>query len=182
MNIDAMEPGTVLWLTGLSGAGKTTIGRLLHEKMYARKKNVFRLDGDIGRIAYNDKIGYDAASREEGAYRNARVCKMIADQGIDVICCTVSMFHGVRAWNRAHMKHYVEIFLDVPMDVLMARDQKGLYSRVRAGQEKNVVGLDMRTELPQHPDIRLVNDGSEAPEAVAAYLYELLMARKGGRA
>ena len=131
-----MEQGCLYWITGLSGAGKTTIGNLLFKELKARKPNVFLLDGDIGRWAYNDQVGYTHREREIGAYRNSRVCKMIADQDIDVICCTVSMFDGVRQWNRQHFDKYREIFLDVPMDVLIKRDKKKLYSSSMGGGAK----------------------------------------------
>lgn len=158
--------GTVYWITGLSGAGKTTIGTLLYERIRSTKPNVFRLDGDIGRWAYNDAVGYTKEDREIGAYRNSRVCKMLADQGIDVVCCTISMFDGVRAWNRAHLDFYREIYLEVPLEVLVKRDQKGLYSKVRQGHAKDVVGMDLQLELPKFPDARVCNDGTRTPQEV----------------
>ena len=161
-----MNEGTVYWITGLSGAGKTTIGTLLFERLRECKPNVFRLDGDIGRIAYNDRIGYSKEERKEGAFRNSRVCKMIADQGIDVVCCTVSMYDDVRKWNRENFTYYHEIFLDVPMDILIKRDQKGLYSGVKSGKERDVVGVDQEVELPKNPDLIIINDGSKTPQEV----------------
>lgn len=161
-----MEFGSVYWITGLAGAGKTTLGKLLYEKIRQQKSNVLLLDGDIARWAYNDAIGYSRSAREEGAYRNARVCKMISDQGVDVICCTVSMFHGVREWNRENITRYREIFLDVPLEVLKFRDQKGLYSQFLCGLRKDVMGMDLQMEIPRSPDLRIINDGSRAPHEV----------------
>lgn len=158
--------GRVYWITGLSGAGKTTIGTLLYERIRDFKPNVFRLDGDIGRWAYNDTTDYSYEARKDCAFRHARVCKMISDQGIDVVCCTISMFRDVRAWNRENIPGYVEIFLDVPMEVLMKRNQKDLYQKVTKGQEKNVAGLDLKVELPDNPDIVVCNDGSRSPQDV----------------
>ena len=163
-----VNKGTVYWITGLSGAGKTTIGTLLYENIRRDKPNVFRLDGDVGRWAYNDKVGYSREERLDGAYRNARVCKMIADQGIDVVCCTISMYDEVRAWNREHMENYKEIYLEVPLEVLIKRDQKGLYTSVRKGSVKDVVGMDLQLEFPKAPDVRIVNDGALTPEEVVA--------------
>lgn len=163
-----MNKGTVYWITGLSGAGKTTIGTLLYENIRRDKPNVFRLDGDVGRWAYNDKVGYSREERLDGAYRNARVCKMIADQGIDVVCCTISMYDEVRTWNREHMENYKEIYLEVPLEVLIKRDQKGLYTSVQKGSMKDVVGMDLQLEFPKTPDVRIVNDGALTPEEVVA--------------
>ncbi len=167
-----MNKGNVYWITGLSGAGKTTIGTCLFERLREAKPNVFRLDGDVGRWAYNDKVGYSREERLDGAYRNARVCKMIADQGIDVVCCTISMYDEVRAWNRENMENYKEVYLEVPIEVLIRRDQKGLYTSVQKGSVKDVVGMDLKLEFPKHPDVRIVNDGSLTPDEVVAKILE----------
>lgn len=167
-----MNKGKVYWLTGLSGAGKTTIGTCLFERLREAKPNVFHLDGDVGRWAYNDKVGYSREERLDGAYRNARVCKMIADQGIDVVCCTISMYDEVRAWNRENMENYKEVYLEVPIEVLIRRDQKGLYTSVQKGSVKDVVGMDLKLEFPKHPDVRIVNDGSLTPDEVVAKILE----------
>ncbi len=167
--------GTVYWITGLSGAGKTTLGMLLYNMMRAKKPNVFRLDGDIARWAYNDVTDFSIEARRECAFRHARVCKMIADQGIDVICCTISLFHDVQAWNKENLARYVEIFLDVPMNILVQRNQKGLYSQVKEGKTKNVMGVDQKLELPQAPDIHFINDGRLAPKEAAMKIYQEIL-------
>ena len=167
-----MTKGKVYWITGLSGAGKTTIGTRLFERLREAKPNVFRLDGDVGRWAYNDKVGYSREERLDGAYRNARVCKMIADQGIDVVCCTISMYDEVRAWNRENMENYKEVYLEVPLEVLIKRDQKGHYTSVRKGAVKDGVGMDLKLEFPKHPDVRVTNDGTLTPDEVVAKILE----------
>ena len=119
-----------------------------------------------------DKCGYSREERLDGAYRNSRVCKMIADQGIDVVCCTISMYDEVRAWNREHMENYKEIYLEVPIEVLIKRDQKGLYTKVQNGSVKDVVGMDLNLEFPKQPDFKIVNDGSLSPEEVVSRIVE----------
>lgn len=174
--------GTVYWITGLSGAGKTTLGQMVYETLRAKKPNVFRLDGDIARWAYNDVTDFSLAARRECAFRHARVCKMIADQGIDVVCCTISMFDDVRAWNRENFAQYMEIFLDVPMEVLIARNKKGMYSQASEGKMKNVMGIDQKLELPRQPDVHFINEGTEPLQEVARRLHEAIgaaAARKG---
>lgn len=173
--------GTVYWITGLSGAGKTTMGTLLYHIMRAEKPNVFRLDGDIARWAYNDVTDFSLEARRACAFRHARVSKMIADQGIDVICCTVSLFHEVQAWNRENFARYVEIFLDVPMDILERRNQKGMYKKAKAGEMKNVMGVDQKMEFPLRPDIHFVNDGRWPPKEAARRLFREILAVEAKR-
>ena len=168
-----MNKGRVYWITGLSGAGKTTVGRLLYEKFREQKANVFFLDSDAGRIVFNDKCGYSREERLDGAFRNARVCKMIADQGIDVICSTISMFDEVRDWNRANIEDYKEIYLEVPIEELIKRDQKGLYTKVQNGECKDVAGMDMKLEFPKTPDLKVVNDGKLTPAEVMEKILSL---------
>ena len=161
-----ISAGRVYWITGLSGAGKTTIGKMLYKKIRKKKENIFFLDSDEGRKIFNDKCGYTREERLDGAYRNARVCKMIADQGIDVICSTISMFDEVRRWNRENVENYLEVYLEVPLNVLIQRDQKGLYSKVQRGECKDVAGMDLELDIPKMPDIKIINDGKMTPEDV----------------
>lgn len=155
--------GTVFWITGLSGAGKTTIGKMVYEKIKSRKDNVVLLDGDALRNAIAADLGYTNKDRHESARRNTRLCKLLGDQGIDVICCTICMFEDIRRWSRENNEKYVEVYLKVPMEVLKGRNQKNLY--VEAKDE--VVGLGVGMEEPEHPDIIAINDGSRTPEDIA---------------
>ncbi len=161
-----MEKGKLYWLTGLAGAGKTTIGTLLCDEIRRRKPNVFLLDGDVARWAFNDLNGYTREDRKAIAFRNGRVCKMLTDQNIDVVCCTICMFDGIREWNRKNISNYREIFIDVPIEVLIARDKKNLYSGAKDGKIQNVAGFDVNVELPKSPDLRIVNDSSETPKEI----------------
>ena len=152
--------GILYWITGLSGAGKTTIGTRLYYEMKKTHDNVVLLDGDILKEIVDENVGYSDGQRRKRAMKYARICKMLTDQNIYVICCTVAMYDEVRKWNRENNKRYVEVFLDVPVEVLRERDQKGLYSKLENGKIKNVSGMDLQVEFPKTPDITVRNDGS----------------------
>lgn len=160
-----MEKGTVYFFTGLSGAGKTTLGGLFHRRLKAKKSNVVLLDGDQIRPVYNEDIGYSDEDRVKGAQRTFRVAKMLADQGIDVVVCSICMYSSVRAWSREHIEHYREIYIKVRRETLLTRNQKGLYT-----QGREVVGVDLPFDEPRHPDVVVENDGGETPEAIVERL------------
>lgn len=152
--------GTIYWVTGLPGAGKTTLGGSLRLHLLQQNKSVIHLDGDALREVYAERSDYAPAARKEVAFRNARLCQLVAKQGIDVVCTTVSMFHDVRRWNRANLAFYCEVYLKVPLHVLAERDQKGLYSGVLRGEQVYIPGLDCEFEEPEAPDHIFVNDGT----------------------
>lgn len=150
----------VYWLTGLSGAGKTTIGRLWHEKLREQGETAVFLDGDELRQVFGDDLGFTEEDRRKSAMRNARLCALLARQGLTVVCCTISMFDDVRAWNRENIPGYFEVYVKVSMDTLRSRDQKGLYSR----GDRDVAGVHFQVEEPKCPDMILENDGQKTPE------------------
>ena len=152
------EKGTVYFFTGLAGAGKTTIGGLFHQRLKATKPNVVLLDGDEIRVAFGEDVGYTQPERLRWAGRIFRVCKLLSDQGIDVVVCSIAMYESVRRWNRENIPNYKEIYIKVSKDTLLQRNQKGLYT---AG--KNVVGIDLPFDEPQSPDIVVLNDGDRTP-------------------
>lgn len=157
--------GTVYFFTGLSGAGKTTLGGLFHRRLKARKSGVVLLDGDSIRLVYNEDISYTQDSRRKGAGRTFRVAKMLSDQGIDVVVCSICMYSAVRAWNREQIADYKEIYIKVRRETLLRRNQKGLYT-----VGTNVVGVDLPFDEPQQPDMVVENDGGETPETIVERL------------
>lgn len=161
-------PGRVIWLIGLSGAGKTTVGSLLYRELRRRKDNVVFLDGDALRRAIGDGLGHDAESRLRSSMRNARLCRLLATQEIDVICATISMQSEGRRWNREHIPRYLEVYLRVPMDVLAERDPKGLYRRARENATEQVVGVNVVAEEPDASDLVIDNYGPMGPEDALA--------------
>ena len=166
-----MSPGTVYWITGLSGAGKSTVATLLANRLRANGRPVLQLDGDILRDIFSPAAGHDAGDRLRLAQAYGRLCREVAGQGIDVVCATISMFHAVRKWNRDQIPGYREIYLRVPLSELQRRDSKGLYKRAREGSASNVVGIDLEAELPEAPDLTVENHGI-SPEAAVDRIWK----------
>lgn len=156
--------GTVYWITGLSGAGKTTIGNLFYNYLKGQYPNTVFFDGDTLRKVFGDDLGYTEEERRKCAMRYSRLCAMLEEQGMNVICCTISMFDSVRQWNRENIQNYREIYVRVSMDTLCTRDQKGLYSGITSETEKDVAGIHFQVEMPKNPDLILDNDGETTPE------------------
>jgi adenylylsulfate kinase len=167
--------GTVYWITGLAGAGKTTVGGRLCERLRASGRPAVLLDGDRLRTVFDAEQAHAAEDRLRLAKTYGRLCRELAEQGIDVVCATISMFHAVRAWNRAEIARYREIYLRVPRDVLRARDPKGIYARHESGRQPHVVGHDLRPELPLDPDLVIDNDGPITPDAAVELIWNTLV-------
>ena len=151
--------GRVFWITGLSGAGKTTIGRELARRLRAAGRRIIFLDGDDLRAVIAEDLGHGADDRRRSATRNARLCRLLAEQGYDVVCATISLFHEVQRWNRENIPGYREIYLRVPIEELRRRDGKGIYAKSEGAEARDVVGIDVPAEVPQAPDLVLDNYG-----------------------
>ncbi len=154
----------VYWITGLSGAGKTTIGRLFYERLKDTQPATVFLDGDILRRVFGEDLGYSEEDRRRCAMRYSRICQLLVRQEINVIICTISMFHAVREWNRINIPGYREIYIKVSLHTLYDRDQKGLYSGNTAEADKTVAGFHIPFEEPADPDLILQNDDGITPE------------------
>lgn len=156
----------VIWLTGLSGAGKTTIGRHVHAILREKAPNTVFIDGDeIRRIFdwYQDEYFFTLDGRREVAERIAELCGWLDRQGINVVCCTISLFGFLHERNRKTFSRYFEVFIDVPLEILFRRDDKDLYARARRGEIKNVVGIDLPFEPPLNPDL-VIDNGTKGTD------------------
>ncbi len=167
-------PGRVFWITGLSGAGKSTVGERLWRRLQAAGRSAVFLDGDKLRSAIADDLGHLSEDRRKSGMRNARLCHLLAEQGIDVICATISMFHEVHRWNRTHNAEYFEIYLRVPLRELQRRDPKGIYAHLRNGETLNVVGIDVAAEEPESPTLVIENHSSVDADAAVDLIWECI--------
>ena len=142
------------WVTGLSATGKTTLSSLLVTHLRSLGKTVIYLDGDDLRQVLADQT-YTRKERIALAMRYARLCKLLSEQGIDVVIAVIGMFKEVYKWNRENIVNYIEIFIDTPLSELKKRDPKKLYRDVELGVIKNVAGIDLKIDIPSNPDIHL---------------------------
>lgn len=158
-------PGLVIWITGLAGAGKTSVARGVRDRLRDLGQNPIFVDGDSLRAILGATQGYEPADRLNLAGRYSRMCHELALQGFDVICATISMFHEVRAWNRANLPRYLEVYLRVPPAELMRRNQKGLYTKAADAPPGPVAGVDHAVEEPLTPDLIVDNFGGTTAQA-----------------
>ncbi|MCY7339944.1 MAG: sulfate adenylyltransferase subunit CysN [Sphingomonas bacterium] len=158
----------VLWFTGLSGAGKSTIANLVEKQLALRGRHTFLLDGDNVRHGLNRDLGFTETDRIENIRRVGEVAKLMADAGLIVLTAFISPFRAERDMVRAMMApgEFVEIFVDTSLEQAEARDTKGLYAKARAGQLANFTGIDSPYEAPEQPDIR-IDTGTMSAEAAA---------------
>jgi bifunctional enzyme CysN/CysC len=166
----------VLWFTGLSGAGKSTIANLVEKKLVARGRHTFLLDGDNVRHGLNRDLGFTDADRIENIRRVGEVARLMADAGLIVLTAFISPFRAEREMVRKMVPEgeFIEVFVDTPLAEAEKRDSKGLYAKARAGELKNFTGIDSPYEEPEAPEIRIDTTKLSADEAADLILDELL--------
>jgi bifunctional enzyme CysN/CysC len=166
----------VLWFTGLSGAGKSTIANLVERKLAAMGRHTFLLDGDNVRHGLNKDLGFTDADRVENIRRVGEVAKLMTDAGLIVLTAFISPFRAERRMVREMLPagEFIEVFVDVPLALAEARDVKGLYRKARAGKLKNFTGIDSPYEPPASPEIR-IDAATMSPEAAADLIVERLL-------
>ncbi len=147
----------IVWIIGLAGSGKTTIGSLLSAELKKRNKATVFLDGDRFREMMGDDLGHTKEDRKINGERITRFCLFLDSQGIDVVCCILSLFPKQRELCREIASSYIEVYLEVSIEEIIRRDQKSIYSEAVAGRAQNVVGIDIPFPVPKNPHIIIEN-------------------------
>jgi len=166
----------VVWLTGLSGSGKSTIGNILEKKLARMNRHTFLLDGDNVRHGLNKDLGFTETDRIENIRRVGEVAKLMTDAGLIVITAFISPFRSERDMVRGMMQpgEFIEVFVDTPLEEAERRDVKGLYAKARGGQLKNFTGIDSPYEEPHSPEIRIDTTQMSAAEAADLIIARLI--------
>ena len=167
----------ILWFTGLSGSGKSSVANAVENLLFGLNKHTYLLDGDNVRQGLNKGLGFSEKDRIENIRRVGEVANLFCDAGLVVVTAFISPFEKDREMVRdiAMARQFVEVFIDVPLSVCEQRDPKGLYKRAREGEIKDFTGIDSPYEVPKNPELHVVNDGisiEEAATQVVNYLKE----------
>jgi len=150
----------VIWIIGLSGSGKSTLAKEVTIRVRESKSNVVLLDGDIIRDVFRNDLGHSIEDRRTNAERICRLCQMLDNQGIHVVCAILSIFVESRTWNRQNIKNYYEVFIDTPIEELIERDSKGIYKKFNEGKIEKVAGMDIDFPRPDDADLEIKNNHS----------------------
>ncbi len=169
----------ILWFTGLSGSGKSTIANIVARELHALGTHTYMLDGDNVRHGLNRDLGFTDADRVENVRRVGEVAKLFVDAGTVVLCSFISPFRAERQMVRELVgaDEFVEVFVDTPIEECMRRDPKGLYARAKEGKIKNFTGIDSPYEVPENPEI-VVHAGEGTPEEIARRIVDSLRGRQ----
>jgi adenylylsulfate kinase len=173
------QKGATIWLTGLSGSGKSTIAIALEKALHSMGKLSYRLDGDNVRLGINKNLGFSEEDRKENIRRNGEIAKLFGDAGTISLSSFISPYQSdrdqVRVLHEAAKLPFVEVFVDCALSVAEERDPKGLYKKARAGEIKNFTGIDDPYEAPENPEIHLRTDEMTLQEEVTIVIDYLMM-------
>ena len=164
----------IIWITGLSGVGKSTIAKGIFNKYKSKIKNLVCVDGDIIRDLYDKDLGYDEKSRIKQINRIQNLCLFLEGQGLIVLVSALFSNSKLMYWNRKNFKKYYEIYLQASLELLQKRDPKDLYKKFKSGKEKNIVGLDIKWNEPVEYDLLINMDKENTIEnSIKKVLYNL---------
>jgi adenylylsulfate kinase len=161
------QRGATIWLTGLSGAGKTTITQALEQKLQAGGYEIEVLDGDVVRTNLTKGLGFSKADRDENIRRIGFVANLLTRHGVIVLVSAISPYREIREEVRKRIGNFVEVFVNAPLNVCEERDVKGLYQQARKGEIKGFTGIDDPYEAPLSPEVECRTDLEEVEESVA---------------
>ena len=165
----------VIWLIGLSGAGKTTIGERVAARLRTHQPNVVFLDGDMLRDVWGANVGHHVEGRRVNAERISRLCRLLDRQGIVVVAAVLSIFPEWQEWNRREFSGYFEVFIDASLELVERRDAKGIYAQARRGEAAHVVGIDIPFPRPANPDLIIGGeDLAHSPDELAQRIVDKL--------
>jgi adenylyl-sulfate kinase len=160
------HPGFVLWFTGLSGAGKTTIALALEKDLHERGVRVERLDGDVVRQSLTKDLGFSKEDRDKNIERVTFVAKVLSRNNVGVLSSFISPYAKTRDFVRSETTNFIEVFVDAPLQVCADRDVKGMYAKAFAGEIKNFTGVSDPYEAPENPDIHIRTDQEDVDDSV----------------
>ena len=171
------QEGFTLWMTGLSGSGKTTVAKIVEEELKRRGLKIERLDGDIVRQSLTRDLGFTKEDRDKNIERVTFVAKLLSRNGVGVIACFISPYRAVRDMVRRETANFIEVFVHAPLEVCVERDIKGLYAKAVAGEIENFTGISDPYEEPLNPEL-ILNTHEETPEESAAQVIAYLEERE----
>lgn len=166
--------GITIWLTGLSGSGKSTIANLVARRLRAHGARVEILDGDIIRTNLSKGLGFSKADRDTNIRRIGFVCRLLSRNGVIVLAAAISPYRKLRQEVRATTTNFVEVFTDCDFETLVERDVKGLYKRALAGEIQNFTGVSDPYEAPRNPEVR-TDSGKQLPDESAGSVWDYLV-------
>jgi adenylylsulfate kinase len=170
MSTRDVDTGFVIWLTGLSGAGKSTLAQALGTRLHAARQKVEILDGDTVRQYLSQGLGFSREDRDINIRRIAFVAKLLERNGVIVIVAAISPYRAVRDEARAEIGHFLEVYVQCPIDELVRRDTKGLYARALEGSVPNFTGISDPYEEPLHPEVTVRTDVESRDDSVSKVL------------
>lgn len=164
------HPGFTIWFTGLSGSGKSTLARGVADALRTKGMKVEVLDGDVIRTNLSKGLGFSKEDRDTNIRRIGWVCEVLSRNGVAAIAAAISPYHAIRDEVRSKIERFVEVYAEVPLDVAIERDVKGLYQKALAGEIENFTGVSDPYEAPNHPEIICHTAHETVAESIAKIL------------